>query len=121
MIWSRSRRTRPRRGDVRWCEDPRGWSGGIGGHHPVVLLKDRGDGSWECAVINTDHKNPVFRFSPLQATRAGVNQGDTIGPPAGIGRVEKLGEKKGVVSGTTCAEIEQALAKADEAKAKGAE
>ncbi len=111
------RRKPPRRNDVRYCDDPRDWSGGVGGSHRVVLLQELPDGRWVLGVIQTQHDEPVFEFSGNAANNAGVAPGSVIALPVGRQQPRRLGDKVGFVTPLTGAEIQKALSIA-EAKVK---
>ncbi len=55
------RSPKPAVGQVWACTDPRGWSGGAGGEHFVVLLAEEAPEKWRVAVIETNPPDQLIR------------------------------------------------------------
>ena len=101
-------------GDVRWCEDPRNESGGRGGEHRVILMECGRDGRWQCAVIQSNPRNPkdaVYVFAAVDvALKADVDIGSYIRLPLAYVEARRLEKKVGSVDQRYRAEIDKGIA-----------
>lgn len=113
------RRPVPSAGQVRCCDDPRGWSRGVGASHPVVLLGEEKDRRWRVAVIESNPPDPVFEFDRVAATRAGVTQGSKVRLPVARVDANSFGDKLGYVHPILRARLEGLLVQRQAATING--
>ena len=110
-LWPRKKDPPLRRGDVRWCDDPRNRSNGVGRPHKCVLLKVQPDGRWLCAVIESTPDKPVFTFTGSDFKNANLtNPGSGTQLPVGLAEPHRFKPKEGCfASPMACDRIEVAL------------
>lgn len=97
------------RGQVRLCEDPRNRSGGRGGHHYVVLLKEHESSEWTVAVIESSPRSPIYTLDKLAAAQAGLSEGSGIQLPVARVPSARLLDKRGALSALVLARLEGAI------------
>jgi len=105
------RKSEPAVGQLWLCADPRGWSGGVGGAHVVVLLAQVALDRWRVAVIETRPRGQVLEF---EDPRSGVRGGIRLNPR---GRDDVIGRSqlirlRGKVGGIVAAKLDEALGQA---------
>ncbi len=108
LLRSVRRKKKPAAGQVWRCNDPRGWSGGSGGHHYVVLLANAGSGTWRVAVVETSPPNPLIE---VHEPRIGVYGGIRL--PTALLSESKLRDFKGNLGAVRAATYDEQLGAAE--------